>query len=60
MELKKLEKERELVIQRYNEVKRKEEISKYEQQRLEEARKNLEYRYKQLPNRYDIYPQPFY
>lgn len=30
MELKKLEKERELVIQRYNEVKRKEEISKYE------------------------------
>ena len=58
IESKRLAKEKELVLMRLNDAKRKEEIACLEKERLEDAKKNLNLRYASIPRRSDLYPWP--
>lgn len=45
---------------RLNDAKRKEEIASLEKERLEDAKRNLNYRYASIPRRSDMYPYPYF
>ena len=60
LEQRRLDKEKELVLMRLNDAKRKEEISTLEKERLEDAKRNLNYRYASIPHRSDLYPWPYF
>ena len=60
VEAKRLAKEKELVLMRLNDAKRKEEIASIEKERLEDAKRNLNYRYASIPRRSDLYPHPYF
>ena len=49
VEQRRLAKEKELVMMRLNDAKRKEEIAQLEKQRLEDAKRNLNLRYASIP-----------
>lgn len=53
-------KEKELVLMRLNDAKRKEEIATLEKERLEDAKRNLNLRYAAIPTRSDLYPYPYF
>ena len=60
LETRKLAKEKELVLLRLNDAKRKEEIASLEKERLEDAKRNLNLRYASIPRRSDLYPWPYF
>ena len=60
LEARKLEKEKELVLARLNDAKRKEDLAKFERERLEDAKKNLNMRYASIPRYSDLYPHPYF
>ena len=45
---------------RLNDAKRKEEIASIEKERLEDAKRNLNYRYASIPRRSDLYPHTYF
>ena len=59
-EQRKLYKERELVLLRFNDAKRKEEIAQLEKERLKDAKHNMNLRYASIPRRSDLYPYPYF
>ncbi|CDW81686.1 UNKNOWN [Stylonychia lemnae] len=60
VESRRLQKEKELVLMRLNDAKRKEEIALLEKERLEDAKRNLNLRYASIPRRNDLYPHPYF
>jgi hypothetical protein len=60
VEAKRLAKEKEMVLMRLNDAKRKEEIASIEKERLEDAKRNLNLRYASIPRRSDLYPYPYF
>jgi len=59
-EQRKLQKEKELVLLRFNDAKRKQEIAELEKERLKDAKTNMNMRYAAIPRRSDLYPWPYF